>query len=99
MSKLGKGHYLAIAARIADTDDYIMAIVNQQSKLESEFLTASELSLRASQAAMLHAGAREYLQGSPQERKLRKGYSVAIATPTIKQLKKMLYLLSKKPFK
>ena len=80
-------------------------IVNQQSKLESEFLaaviqsrlTASELSLKASQAAMLHAGARAYLQGSPQERKLREAYFVAIVTPAIKQLKKMLYMLSEKP--
>ncbi len=60
-------------------------------------LTASELSLRASQAAMLHAGARAYLSGSPQERKLREAYFVAIVTPAIKQLKKMLYVLSEKP--
>ncbi len=81
-------------------------IVNQQSQLDSEFLaaviqsrlTASELSLRASQAAMLHAGARAYLKGSPQERKLREAYFVAIVTPAIKQLKKMLYKLSEKPF-
>lgn len=80
-------------------------IVNQQSQLDSEFLadviqsrlTASELSLRASQAAMLHAGARAYLQGSPQERKLREAYFVAIVTPAIKQLKKMLYVLSENP--
>lgn len=80
-------------------------IVNQQSKLDSEFLaaviqsrlTASELSLRASQAAMLHAGARAYLKGSPQERKLREAYFVAIVTPAIKQLKKMLYVLAEKP--
>ncbi|MEL6931381.1 MAG: acyl-CoA dehydrogenase family protein [Cyanobacteria bacterium J06600_6] len=81
-------------------------IVNQQDKLDSDYLaaviqsrlTASELSLRASQAAMLHAGARAYLSGSPQERKLREAYFVAIVTPAIKQLKKMLYMLSEKPF-
>ena len=86
--------------------DLADGIVNQQSKLESEFLaaviqsrlTASELSLRASQAAMLHAGARAYLKGSPQERKLREAYFVAVVTPAIKQLKKMLYMLSAKPF-
>ncbi|VEP12307.1 Acyl-dehydrogenase [Hyella patelloides LEGE 07179] len=80
-------------------------IVNQQSQLDSDYLaaviqsrlTASELSLRASQAAMLHAGARAYLEGSPQERKLREAYFVAIVTPAIKQLKKMLYVLSQKP--
>lgn len=80
-------------------------IVNQQSQLDSDFLaaviqsrlTASQLSLRASQAAMLHAGARAYLEGSPQERKLREAYFVAIVTPAIKQLKKMLYVLAEKP--
>lgn len=27
VSNIGEGHYFAIAARIADTDDYLMAIV------------------------------------------------------------------------
>ena len=52
--------------------------------------TASELSLRSSQAAMLHAGARAYVHGSPAERKLREAYFVAIVTPALKHLKKML---------
>ena len=52
--------------------------------------TGSELSLRASQAAMLHAGARGYVHGSPAERKLREAYFVAIVTPALKHLKKML---------
>lgn len=53
-------------------------------------VTAGELSLRSSQAAMLHAGARAYVQGSPAERKLREAYFVAIVTPALKHLKKML---------
>ncbi len=53
-------------------------------------VTASELSLRSSQAAMLHAGARAYVHGSPAERKLREAYFVAIVTPALKHLKKML---------
>lgn len=53
-------------------------------------ITAAELSLRSSQAAMLHAGARAYVHGSPAERKLREAYFVAIVTPAIKHLKKML---------
>ncbi len=80
-------------------------IVRQQEQLDTEFLaaviqarlTASELSLKASQAAMLHAGARAYLKGSAPERKLREAYFVAIVTPAIKQLKKMQYVLSQKP--
>lgn len=53
-------------------------------------VTAGELSLRSSQAAMLHAGARAYVHGSPAERKLREAYFVAIVTPALKHLKKML---------
>ncbi len=54
-------------------------------------LQTSELSLRASQAAMLHAGAGGYLQHGAAERKLRESYFVAIVTPAIKQLRKMLH--------
>jgi alkylation response protein AidB-like acyl-CoA dehydrogenase len=54
-------------------------------------IAASELSLRASQSAMLHAGARGYVHGSEFDRKLRESYFVAIVTPALKHLKKMLY--------
>ena len=56
-------------------------------------LTASELSLRASQAAMLYAGASGYRLGGVPERKLRESYFVAVVTPAMKQLKKMLATL------
>ena len=56
-------------------------------------ITAAELSLRSSQAAMLHAGARAYVHGSAPERKLREAYFVAIVTPALKHLKKMLAAL------
>ena len=49
----------------------------------------SELALRASQAAMLHAGAGGYRRGSAAERKLREAYFVAIVTPALKHLRKM----------
>lgn len=54
-------------------------------------IAGSELSLKAANAAMLHVGARGYLQGSEAERKVREAYFVAIVTPAIKQLKKMLH--------
>jgi len=57
-------------------------------------LTAGEMSLKAANAAMHHAGARAYLRGCPEERELREAYFVAIVTPAIKQLKKMLYALA-----
>jgi len=51
----------------------------------------SELSLRASQAAMLHAGASGYRQHSEAERRLRESYFVAVVTPALKHLKKVLH--------
>ncbi len=56
-------------------------------------IAGSELSLKAANAAMLHAGARAYLQGSKPARRLREAYFIAIVTPAIKQLKKMLHQL------
>ncbi|MGP5324803.1 acyl-CoA dehydrogenase family protein [Vreelandella titanicae] len=50
----------------------------------------SELALRASQAAMLHAGARGYLAEAPAQRKLRESYFVAIVTPAMKHIRKEL---------
>ncbi len=55
-------------------------------------LATSELSLTASQAAMLHAGARGYLRSHRAQRRLREAYFVAIVTPATKQLRKMLAL-------
>jgi alkylation response protein AidB-like acyl-CoA dehydrogenase len=59
-------------------------------------ILASELSLRASQSAMLHAGASGYRLHSPFERKLRESYFVAIVTPALKHLKKIQHYLSQK---
>lgn len=56
-------------------------------------IVGSELSLRAAQATMLHAGARAYVHGSAPERKLREAYFVAIVTPALKHLKKMLFAM------
>ncbi|MCA6575190.1 MAG: acyl-CoA dehydrogenase family protein [Pseudanabaena sp.] len=52
--------------------------------------TASELSLRASQSLMLHAGAIAYVHGSVYERRLRESYFVAMVTPALKHLRKVL---------
>ena len=54
-------------------------------------ILASELSLRAAQAAMLHTGAAGYRVGAAAERKLRESYFVAIVTPALKHLKKLLH--------
>lgn len=57
-------------------------------------LAAGELALRASQSAMLHTGAKGYLQAAPAQRKLRESYFVAIVTPAIKHLRKELDTLA-----
>ncbi|MFV8834087.1 acyl-CoA dehydrogenase family protein [Aquisalimonas sp.] len=74
----------ALGREIGDPSDELFADVLQLRH------TASELSLRASQAAMLHAGARGYLANAPGQRKLRESYFVAIVTPAIKHLRKEL---------
>lgn len=73
------------------TPDLLKAVIEVR-------IAGSELSLRAANAAMLHAGARAYLQGSKPARRLREAYFVAIVTPAIKQLKKMLHHLNQNTF-
>lgn len=49
---------------------------------------ASELALRAAQAALLHHGAKGYLMSSPVQRRVRESHFVAIVTPALKHLRK-----------
>ena len=53
-------------------------------------IEASDLSIMAAHAAMLHCGARGYVATATAQRRLREAYFVAIVTPATKQLKKML---------
>ncbi len=57
-------------------------------------LDVSELTLAATQAAILHGGARGYLEGSSVERRQREGNFVAIITPSIRHLRQELASLS-----
>jgi hypothetical protein len=50
----------------------------------------SELALKASNAAMLHAGAAGYLIRHPAQRRVREAIFVAIVTPALKHLRKEL---------
>ena len=49
---------------------------------------ADVLALRATQAALLHQGARGYLMNSPVQRRVREAQFVAIVTPAIKHIRK-----------
>ncbi|WP_323017964.1 acyl-CoA dehydrogenase family protein [Castellaniella sp.] len=56
----------------------------------------SELSLRATQSAALHAGAAGYLMSSPTQRRLREALFVAIVTPALKHLRKEIHTLEQR---
>jgi alkylation response protein AidB-like acyl-CoA dehydrogenase len=53
-------------------------------------LAVGEAAVGAAHAAMLHCGARGFVANATAQRRLRESYFVAIVTPAIKQLKKML---------
>lgn len=54
---------------------------------------ASELALRATNSAALHAGARGYLMRHAAQRRLREAMFVAIVTPALKHLRKEIHQL------
>lgn len=85
---LARSKTFALADEISDRTEPLE--LHLQKKVIQARIVASELSLRAANAAMLHVGARGYLHGCKAERKLREAYFVAIVTPALKQLKKML---------
>ena len=49
-------------------------------------LRTGELTLQATEAAMLHTGAKAFIAGSPVQRRLREGYFVAMITPSGRHL-------------
>ena len=76
------------ASPLDGSPDYIRAVLTAR-------LRCSELALEASQAALLHYGARGYLEGSAVNRRMRESYFVAIITPSIKHLRQELQLLGR----
>lgn len=68
--------------------EYVRAVLRAR-------LRCSELALEASQAALLHSGARGYIEGSRVSRLLRESYFVAIITPSIKHLRQELAMLDR----
>jgi alkylation response protein AidB-like acyl-CoA dehydrogenase len=55
----------------------------------------SELTLRATNSAVLHAGAKGYLMRHPAQRRLREAVFVAIVTPALKHLRKEISALQR----
>lgn len=81
-----------------DAVDACLALAEDPFESSDEFfreilqlrLAAGELAIKASQSAMLHTGAKGYLNTAPAQRKLRESYFIAIVTPATKHLRKEL---------
>ena len=59
--------------------EYVRAVLEAR-------LRTGELTLQATEAAMLHTGAKAFITGSPVQRRLREGYFVAMITPSTRHL-------------
>ncbi len=75
----------ARTAKLAETPydsskDYLLDVLDLRAQ-------GGELSLKATQSALLHQGARGYLMTSPVQRRIREAHFVAIVTPAIKHLR------------
>jgi alkylation response protein AidB-like acyl-CoA dehydrogenase len=68
--------------------DYLRAVLQAR-------LAISELTLEATQAAVLHAGARGYVSSSPVNRLQREGNFVALITPSVRHLRQELARLGR----
>lgn len=87
-----------LAARVAALEDEVLDLARHPCdpdpaiwrRIVGARLAASELAVDAAHNAMLHCGARGYVAGGEAQRRLREAYFVAIVTPAMKQLKKML---------
>lgn len=71
------------ATPLEQAPEYLRAVLTAR-------LQVSELVLEAGQGALMHTGARGYLEGSPVNRRLREGYFAAIITPSIRHLRQEL---------
>ncbi|HEU0276983.1 MAG TPA: acyl-CoA dehydrogenase family protein [Rhodanobacteraceae bacterium] len=80
----------ALAARVDAGEPVLLEVLQARA-------AASELALRAANAAVLHAGARGYLVRSPVQRRLREAVFVSIVTPALKHLRKEIHDLEVAP--
>ncbi len=91
-----------LADRLGALRDTVLALAQTPHEAGPAYLrkvlearvSCSELTLEASQAAMMHAGARGYLEGSTVSRLQREAWFVAIITPSIRHLRQELAGLS-----
>lgn len=74
----------ALAVQAASGDASLLDILRLRA-------ATSELTLRAANSAVLHAGAKGYLMRHPAQRRLREAIFVAIVTPALKHLRKEIH--------
>ncbi len=87
-----------VEARLAALEARILELAKTPFETRPDYLEAvlrarlegSTLALDATQALMLHAGARAYIAGSTYSRRLRESYFIALVTPATKHLLKDL---------
>ena len=87
-----------LQAELNDAVDATIALAEEPLNDDPDFwrevlqlrLAGGELALRAAHSAMLHTGAKGYLEQHAAQRKLREAYFIAIVTPAIKHLRKEL---------
>ena len=71
------------ATPLEQAPEYMRAVLTTR-------LRVSELVLEAAQAALMHAGSRGYIHGSPVNRRIREAQFAAIITPSIRHLRQEL---------
>jgi alkylation response protein AidB-like acyl-CoA dehydrogenase len=80
----------SLADRASNLADNPIASKEYFKQVVAARLDSSYLAMDATQAEMLHAGAAGYVAGSPTSRRLREALFIAVVTPAVKQLEKML---------
>lgn len=84
-----RGTIMALAATPFDgSKDYLVDVLDAR-------VRGAEFTLRATQSALMHQGARGYLMNSAPQRQIREAHFVAIVTPAIKHLRWEIARLSR----
>lgn len=86
-----RARIMALAATPFETSrDYLLNVLDARAE-------GAEFCLRAAQSALMHQGARGYLMTSPPQRRIRESHFVAIVTPAIKHLRRLMAQLEQDP--
>jgi len=87
-----------IEARVAELAPLAQAGATDMLPVLKARAAISELTLKAANSAVLHAGAKGYLIIHPAQRRLREAVFVAIVTPALKHLRKEIHALENRAY-